>query len=228
MGTARWTARPVAMPHLRSRTRHSTHLHDGREELRREGKVDHDLLKGIQVKDEDALEALYDRYGALIYTLALRIVGEREIAQEVLQDTFMRCWEGAEHYDPSRGALPGWLMGIARNRAIDTLRSHQHQARLREREPLPESDSPDEPGIADSSEEVALRQSVRAALGELPPGQRQAIELAYYGGLTQAEIAHQVGKPLGTVKTHMRAGMEKLRGLLRSVIGQDEDGGRYD
>jgi len=90
----------------------------------------------MQGEDETALEILYNRYAGLIFTLALRIVGDPELAREVLQDTFLRCWDGRETYDVGRGRVPWWLMGIARNRAIDLLRSRPHQARLREREPL--------------------------------------------------------------------------------------------
>ncbi len=90
----------------------------------------------MQGEDETALEILYNRYAGLIFTLALRIVGDPELAREVLQDTFLRCWDGRETYDAGRGRVPWWLMGIARNRAIDLLRSRPHQARLREREQL--------------------------------------------------------------------------------------------
>src|SRR5215471_315001 len=98
------------------------------------GPADIDLLRQVQLGDESGLEGLYARYGGLIFTLALRIVGDSELAREVLQDTFLRCWDGRETFDPARGRVPWWLMGIARNRAIDLLRSRPHQARLRERE----------------------------------------------------------------------------------------------
>src|SRR6266436_1999122 len=94
---------------------------------------DPELLRRMRLGDERALETLYARYGRLIYTLALRIVGDRELAREVLQDTFLRAWDGRDTYDLQRGRVPWWLMGIARNRAIDLLRSRSHQARLRER-----------------------------------------------------------------------------------------------
>src|SRR5438067_7406072 len=94
----------------------------------------------MRLGDEAALEALYVRYGGLVYTLALRIVGDPELTREVVQDTFLRSWDGRESYDPERGRVPWWLMGIARNRAVDLLRSRSHQARIRERAaPLPES-----------------------------------------------------------------------------------------
>ena len=169
---------------------------------------DVELVRGMRLGDEAALEALYRRYGGLIYTLATRIVGDPELAREVLQDTFVRAWEGGATYDPTRGRVAWWLMGIARNRAIDLLRSRTHQARLRERgsgaRDAVSSDS-DTAGAAD------LRRAVADALSALPAGQREAIELAYYGGLTQTEIAHQLGQPLGTIKSRTREAMERLR-----------------
>ena len=170
----------------------------------------------MQVGEESALEVLYVRYGGLIFTLALRIVGDPELAREVLQDTFLRCWDGREAYDPGRGRVPGWLMGIARNRAIDLLRSRPHQARLREREPLVGLVS--EPAQRDVADSVTLRLAVASALQGLPIGQRQAIELAYYGGRTQVEIARELGEPLGTIKSRTREAMERLRAVLWPLI----------
>jgi RNA polymerase sigma-70 factor (ECF subfamily) len=175
---------------------------------------DFELLMRVQVRDEAALAALYERFGGLLFTLALRIVGDRGAAQEVMQDTFLRCWDRAERYDPARASVAAWLIAVTRNRAIDVLRGRVHQARLRETEILPGSDSPGEPWEADSSEAAATQQVVRAALGELSPPQRQVIELAYYAGLTQSEIARRLGEPLGTVKDRMRTGMAKLRNHL--------------
>jgi RNA polymerase sigma-70 factor (ECF subfamily) len=170
----------------------------------------------MQVGEESALEVLYARYAGLIFTLALRIVGDPELAREVLQDTFLRCWDGREAYDPGRGRVPGWLMGIARNRAIDLLRSRPHQARLREREPLVGLAS--EPTQRDVTDSVTLRLAVASALQVLPIGQRQAIELAYYGGHTQVEIARELGEPLGTIKSRTREAMERLRAALWPLI----------
>jgi len=180
---------------------------------------DPELVRRMRVGDESALEALYSRYGGLVYTLALRIVGDPELAREVLQDTFLRSWDGRDAYDPARGRVPWWLMGIARNRAIDLLRSRPHQARLREGERL----SPETPGTpTETPEIVAMRRAVTAALSDLSAVQREAIELAYYGGLTQAEIAWRLGQPLGTVKSRIRDAMERLRRALAPVIGPAE------
>ena len=170
----------------------------------------------MRLGDESALEALYARYGGLVYTLALRIVGDPELAREVVQDTFLRSWGGRETYDPQRGRVPWWLMGIARNRAIDLLRSRSHQVRIRERAaPLPEISAALSRDPADA---VIARRAVLDALRELSNGQRMAIELAYYGGLTQTEIADQLGEPLGTIKSRTREALERLRGLLGPLI----------
>jgi RNA polymerase sigma-70 factor (ECF subfamily) len=170
----------------------------------------------MQVGDESALEVLYGRYGGLIFTLALRIVGDPDLAREVLQDTFLRCWDGRDAYDPARGRIPGWLMGIARNRAIDLLRSRPHQARLREREPLVGLAS--EPIQPDAADSIMLRRAVVSVLRGLPIAQRQVIELAYYGGHTQGEIARELGEPLGTIKSRTRQAMELLRAVLWPLI----------
>lgn len=196
--------------------------------------------------DEVALAALYDRHGGLVFTLALRVVGDRHLAEEVLQDTFLRCWDGARGYDPQRGQVAGWLMGVARNRAIDLLRSRQHQARLREQETLGGEggygergySEPEAPpaavawppqlagshgaaGRADATDALLLRQVVRSAMDGLPEVQRQAIELSYYADMTQAEIARRLDTPLGTVKTRVRDGLERLRHLLLPALEAD-------
>lgn len=170
----------------------------------------------MQAGDEAALEALYKRYAGLVFTLALRIVGDPELAREVLQDAFLRCWDGRESYDPGRGRVPWWLMGIARNRAIDLLRSRSHQARLREQQSL--SSATPASSERDAADVTVLRRAVASALESLSAVQRQAIELAYYGGLTQAEIAQQLDEPLGTVKSRTREAMERLRVSLWSLI----------
>ena len=181
-----------------------------------EAATDPDLLRQMQLGNESAFEVLYTRYGGLIFTLALRIVGDRELAREVLQDTLLRCWDGKEAYDPSRGRVPAWLVGIARHRAIDLLRSRPHQARLREREPLTGLAS--ETAQPDATDAVMLRRAVTNALQGLPTGQREAIELAYYAGHTQAEIARVLSEPLGTIKSRTREAMERLRTVLWPLI----------
>src|SRR5215468_702791 len=181
---------------------------------------DVELLHRMRAGDVSSLEVLYTRFAALTFTLALRIVGDPELAREALQDTFLRCWDGRETYDPARGRVAWWLMGIARNRAIDLLRSRPHQARLREQESLLDrpADEADPAGLAE------LRQAVAAGLAALPPEQRQAIELAYYAGLTQSEIARELDQPLGTVKSRMRQALDRLRMVIWPLIESDTGG----
>jgi len=177
--------------------------------------ADPDLVRRMRQGDESALELLYNRYGGLVYSLAMRIVGDPELAREVLQDTFLRSWDGRATYDPQRGRVAWWLMGIARNGAVDLLRSRTHQARLRERERL----SVDLPtGEKDTAEVFGLRRDVMHALQALPTAQRAAIELAYYSGMTQTEIARVLNEPLGTVKSRIREALDRLRGLLASAL----------
>jgi RNA polymerase sigma-70 factor (ECF subfamily) len=182
------------------------------------------LLAAVRGGSEAALRSLYERYADLVYTVALRIVGDRELAQEVLQDVFVRCWERADTFKSQRGHLGGWLIGIARNRAVDLLRSGQHQARLREQGSwaLDGAQEPEHP--ADALDQLALRQTVRNALAALPAAQRNTIELAFFGGFTQAEIAEATSTPLGTVKTRIRDGMQRLRSLLGPAMDQGGEG----
>jgi RNA polymerase sigma-70 factor (ECF subfamily) len=172
------------------------------------------LIQAVRQRDERALKALYERYGALVFSLALRKLNDRGLAEEVLQDVFFRCWEQAHTYRPEAGSLAAWLFGITRNRCIDVRRGRQAHARERERDELPSPDTLQEPGRADAAEVVALQLTVQAALNELTPPQRQAITLAYYDDLSQSEIARRLGEPLGTVKTRIRAAMERLRRTL--------------
>ncbi|HEX5692254.1 MAG TPA: sigma-70 family RNA polymerase sigma factor [Roseiflexaceae bacterium] len=182
---------------------------------------DEELILLIQRRQEAALAALYDRYIRLVYAIALRITGDRETAEEVVQDVFQNVWQAAGSFQSGVGSLSSWLMGITRHRAIDATRSKRERARSREQtiDALP-------PQSVESTldQEVAqrmLRATVRQALAELPSNQRQAIELAYYGGLTRAEIADRLNEPLGTVKTRLRLGLVKLRDLLQQENEQE-------
>jgi len=181
--------------------------------------ADSELLRQMQLGDESALETLYARYGGLVYTLALRIVGDPELAREVLQDTFLRSWDGRETFDPGRGRVPWWLMGIARNRAIDLLRSRPHRARLGERERLTGAVRAAEADDSDTTDVVGLRRAVTDALQGLSTAQREAIELVYYRGLTQVEIARELQEPLGTIKSRTREALERLRQVLAARRG---------
>jgi RNA polymerase sigma-70 factor (ECF subfamily) len=166
---------------------------------------------------EPALGMLYDRYGRLVYTIALRITGDRQTAEEVVQDVFQNVWQAAGSFQSGVGRFSSWLFGITRHRAIDATRSKRERSRAREQmldTSLPVSDEADvEHDVAQSM----LRDTVRAAVQELPANQRQAIELAYYSDLTRAQIAERLGEPLGTIKTRLRLGLLKLRDLLQSI-----------
>ena len=175
---------------------------------------DEELLALIVRRESAALGALYDRYGRLVFTIALRITGDRETAEEVTQDAFQNVWQSAGGFQSSSGAFSSWLMGIARHRAIDATRSRRFRARAREEDLSFEHPSDDANSPESQATARLLRETVYAALSELPPAQRQAIELAYYGGLTRTEIAEKLGEPLGTVKTRLRLGLQKLKILF--------------
>lgn len=175
---------------------------------------DEELIARVCWREEPALGAIYDRYHRLIFTIALRIVGDRDLAEEVVQDVFQAVWLSAGSFQPN-GSLSAWLVGITRHRAIDATRSRRFRARARE--DMLDDDRLVGVAAADASADgLLLRAVVRAALAELPALQRQAIELGYYGGLTHAEIATRLGEPVGTIKSRMRMGLMKLRELLKA------------
>jgi RNA polymerase sigma-70 factor (ECF subfamily) len=173
--------------------------------------ADEELVGRVLRREESALGAIYDRYGRLVYTIALRITGDREAAEEVMQDVFQAVWQGAGSFQAG-GSFAAWLTGIARHRAIDLTRSRRYRARARESTLDEYATGGDTP-----AEALVLRTVVQEALQELPQPQRQAIELAYYGGLTHVEIAGRLGEPVGTVKSRMRLGLTRLRDLLRTA-----------
>jgi RNA polymerase sigma-70 factor (ECF subfamily) len=186
----------------------STTAHDNAQQ------EDIELLRQVRAQDEQALAQLYDRYGRLLYTIARRVVGEDALAEEVVQDVFLRFWRGAEQYQPNRGRVAVWLIAMARNRAIDILRSRQHQSRQRENATLADSGHLTDLQHPSPGDERFLREAVQAALATLSDPQRQAIELAYYEGMSQSEIAAQLDTPLGTVKSRIRDGIMRLRQTL--------------
>jgi RNA polymerase sigma-70 factor (ECF subfamily) len=178
------------------------------------------LIEAIAAKDEAALAQLYDRYRVILFGLLMRILGNREEAEDVLQEVFLQVWRKAEDFDETRGRPFTWLVTLGRSRGIDRLRT------LASRERVAKA------GAREASEEVsdaasdALRSEQRGlvnnALAQLPDEQKRALMLAYFDGLTQSEIATRLGAPLGTVKTRMRTGLMRLRELL---AGQGESFG---
>ncbi|WP_322821572.1 sigma-70 family RNA polymerase sigma factor [Chloroflexus sp.] len=182
------------------------------------GLTDELLIDLIVQHEEAALGELYDRYASLVYAIALRITGDRQTAEEVMQDVFQNIWQTAGGFRRQAGAVAGWIIGISRHRAIDALRSKRERGRSRELTGIEATPHPSTSSdIEHDVEQRILREAVRAALADLPSTQRQAIEMAYYGGLTQAEIAERLGEPLGTIKTRLRLGLTKLRELLRML-----------
>ena len=174
------------------------------------------LIEAVARRDKVAFGRLYDRYKGLVYTIALRITGDRELAEDVLQDVFFRCWQKAGTFRAERGRVAPWLMGMARNRSIDVLRDGRQRARVQSAAELAEHLRLR--SMSSPEEEATLRQDVAAALANLPSVQREAIELAFYGGLTHSEVAQVLGAPLGTVKTRIRDGMQRLRILLATHL----------
>lgn len=163
------------------------------------------LVSAICSGDEQAMEQLYKRYSAIVYSVALRILGDTGAAEDILQEVFMQLWRSPDTFDATRGSLPGWLAVITRNRAIDSLRRRR-----------PESDITDvvvsnEPDLVGSTEMIRALEKIRGALGQMPAAQRSALEMAFFEGLTHTEIAEKAGEPLGTIKTRIRAGLLTLR-----------------
>jgi RNA polymerase sigma-70 factor (ECF subfamily) len=163
------------------------------------------LVTAIRSGDESAMATLYDRYSSLVYSVALRVLGDNGVAEDVLQEVFMQLWRNPGLFDSSRGNLAPWLAVITRNRAIDSLRKRR-----------PETDIDDvivsvEPDMAGDAERGRAMEKVRGALGVMPLPQRSALEMAYFEGLTHTEIAAKTGEPLGTIKTRIRAGLLALR-----------------
>jgi RNA polymerase sigma-70 factor (ECF subfamily) len=179
------------------------------------------LLTRVGERDQQAFEALYDRYETRAFSLAYRILGSRTLAEEATQEAFLSIWKNAGSYDPSRGSAGGWSLGVVRNRSIDLLRSQSGLA--------PDLDHDDEAALDNSvgpadTENLAIerdtRQRLRSVVAELPEKQSKVINLAYFGGFSQSEISEMLDIPLGTVKGRMRLGLERLRG------GLEESGAR--
>ncbi len=171
----------------------------------KEASNDASLVSAIRAGNESAMAALYDRYSSIVYSVALRVLGDTGAAEDVLQEVFLQLWRNPGLFDSSRGSLAPWLAVITRNRSIDMLRKRR-----------PESDIADvvvsvEPDMAGDAERSRAMEKVRGALGAMPAAQRNALEMAYFEGLSHSEIAAKTGEPLGTIKTRIRAGLLTLR-----------------
>jgi RNA polymerase sigma-70 factor (ECF subfamily) len=174
-----------------------------------------ELIRRMAEGDADACSGFYDRYARLVYPLILRIVQEPADAADVLQDVFWEAWQAAATYDPGRGSPEAWIVMRARTRAIDRIRAIRRRG-MTFVPPIEETlaAAPPDPG-GDVAARAVDRAIVAGVLERLPEHQREVIELAYYGGLTQTEIADRLKQPLGTVKTRMRLGLERLRELTK-------------
>jgi RNA polymerase sigma-70 factor (ECF subfamily) len=177
--------------------------------------ADRATLERLAAGDHGAIEPLYERYKSMAYALAMRITGDAALAEDVVQDAFVGAWRNVVRYEAGRGSVKTWLLSIVHHRAIDATR------RRRPTTELPDGEAPTPPSLTlpDVWPEVARRldrEAVVAALGTLSDVQREALELGYFGGLTQQEIADRTGTPLGTVKSRMRLGLLAMRGALTS------------
>ncbi len=174
---------------------------------------DEELMGWIADGDEAALAALYSRYRPLAFALAVRVVGDAGRAEDVLQDAFLSVWRKAATYTPSRGSAKTWLSSIVRNRAIDVVRASRERAVQDDEELLLGLRDP-EPPVFDQVASALDGEMTRTVLRKLPTEQREAISLAYFAGLTHSEIASQTGIPLGTVKSRVRLGIQRMRESL--------------
>ena len=173
--------------------------------------TDEALLSLVATSDEQALGELYDRFGGVAYGLALRVLRDESLAQDAVQDAFLAVWRTADRFLAERAKASTWILTLVHRRAVDLVRRQER----RRGEPL---ESAPEPVASEQVEEQAAirfqRQVVQEALRRLPPEQREALELGYYAGLTQSELAERLGQPLGTIKSRMFTGLTRLRDLL--------------
>src|SRR5213078_3944430 len=173
---------------------------------------DEAVLALIARGDDQALAELYRRFGRLAYGLAFRILRDDALAQDAVQEAFLGVWRAADRFVAERAKPSTWLLTLVHRRAVDLVRREER----RRVEPLPDTE-PTGAETADEAELAAQRQTIREALRRLPPEQREAIELAYYGGYTQSELAERLGQPLGTIKSRMFTGLARLR----ETLGED-------
>jgi RNA polymerase sigma-70 factor (ECF subfamily) len=178
--------------------------------------VELELLARVAKRERAAFEQLYDRYANILYATAMKFLKEDADAQDVVQDVFIQIWDKAKLYDPAKGKPLTWALTLTRNRSIDRIRAIQRRTRLRddfEKETVADESAGVREALSgvDASEKSQI---LRDAVGRLSPEQRKVIELAFFGGLTQSEVADRLGEPLGTVKARARRGLMKLKEIL--------------
>jgi len=172
---------------------------------------DEALLSLVASSDEDALAELYDRFGRIAYGLALRILRDPALAQDAVQEAFLGVWRNADRFLAERAKASTWILTLVHRRAVDLVRRED----IRRGEPLERAPEPADPRTAEDEASLGFqRRLVQEALSQLSPEQREALELGYYGGLTQSELAERLGQPLGTIKSRMFTGLSRLRDLL--------------
>ncbi len=172
--------------------------------------------------DGRALEALYGRYGRPCTSLARRLLGDDGLAQDVVQEVFLALWRAPSRFDADRGGFASWLLAMTHHKAVDSVRREENLRKRRTTADVLDLRESELPGVEEQVWSTVRRQRVRAALQTLPPVQREALALAYFGGYTQREIAGLTATPLGTVKTRMLAGMRRLRGSLDGMSSSAE------
>ncbi|HXV78355.1 MAG TPA: sigma-70 family RNA polymerase sigma factor [Candidatus Binatia bacterium] len=175
------------------------------------------LIRQVANQDRDAFSQLYDRFSTLVFTVAMRMLKVRSDAEDLLQEVFVQVWRQAQNYSAERGSPEAWIINIARSRAIDKIRSIRRMERsfvLTDDPARAESSDNVESSVAESEARITMN----SALVNLPDAQRRVLELAYFDGLTQTEIAARLAEPLGTVKTRMRSGIQKLREILGTKL----------
>jgi RNA polymerase sigma factor (sigma-70 family) len=189
--------------------------------------ADQRLMRSFAARDPATADALYRRFAGRIYGLGLVMLGSDAAAQDLVQDTFVKLWRNAERYDRSRGKLETWVLLMARSLAIDAIRRRVLEVRTLERVDRPlEADQA--PGPDDQAITLDLTERARRAMSSLPPEQRAALELAYLGGKTSAEISDLEGIPVGTAKTRIRAALLRLRESMLPEVAQEEEADRDD
>jgi RNA polymerase sigma-70 factor (ECF subfamily) len=178
---------------------------------------DRTLIKQIGIGDPEALSILYDRYKTIVFSLASKISGSQETAEDITIDVFTQIWENADKYHPEKGTIKGWIASIARYRSIDALRRrkvrfdmNQHQWSDGQLETLPSNDNP-----VEALELAVTRRQVSDAVNRLSKDQQEALAMAYFKGYTQRQIAEKLSEPLGTIKTRIRLGLQRLRQIFK-------------
>ncbi|MGH8587873.1 MAG: sigma-70 family RNA polymerase sigma factor [Gammaproteobacteria bacterium] len=188
-----------------------------RESLEPRERVDARLVERMAQRDHQALGELYDRFSGPLYAMALRVLRDSNEAQDVVHDAFVTLWEKAATFDPARGSAFSWAVTLVRNRAIDLVRMRRRRAELLSKSVPADLGYAEESPVASGGETAALddeARAVRAAVGTLPLDQKRALELAFFSGFTQEEIALKLSEPLGTIKARIRRGLLKLRESL--------------